>query len=210
MLGNSHGVELAYALAQDLKNYNLGLRHHTMSGCPISYQLTLSKDNNKNICTEWTNYAVKDILASSNIKVVVISYRIDFFFSEQKYQDSLYNLVNDLTAHGKKVIVVLQAPMLTHHINYFIRHALGRSNVDNIPLAEWKKTNSEGYRIAGKLKSKAQVIDPVEEYCDNTECYAIRNNISLFIDDNHMSVDGAALVVKKFMPGLIHDLGIQP
>ncbi|HEX7233811.1 MAG TPA: SGNH hydrolase domain-containing protein, partial [Nitrosospira sp.] len=58
VLGNSHGVELAFALSQGLKEYGMGLRHHTMSGCPISYKLPVGQVDRRSICAEWHDFAV--------------------------------------------------------------------------------------------------------------------------------------------------------
>mgnify|MGYP007000362740 len=37
VFGNSHSVELAYGIAEELQSSDVGIVHHTMSGCKHNY-----------------------------------------------------------------------------------------------------------------------------------------------------------------------------
>jgi peptidoglycan/LPS O-acetylase OafA/YrhL len=200
VLGNSHGVELAFALSERLKEYGVGLRHLTMSGCPISYKLRVGKDGRHSICVEWHDFAVKSIIASDDIRVVVLSYRIESDARHKMFRDSMYGLIDDLVRNGKRVVLVLQAPMLDRQINYYIRRAFGRHQVVNKPLGDWKEQYKSGYLIAKTVEGKVPIVDPADVMCDDQFCYAIRNNKSLFFNSDHMSVEGALLVATKLFP----------
>jgi peptidoglycan/LPS O-acetylase OafA/YrhL len=206
VLGNSHGVELAFALSERLKEYGVGLRHHTMSGCPIAYKLRVVKGDRNSTCVKWHDFAVKDIIDTDAIKVVVLSYRMESHARQKMFRDAMYELIDDLVRSGKRVVLVLQAPMLDRHINYYIRRAFGREQVVNKPLDEWKKQFEGGYMIANAVRYKVSVVDPADVMCDDRSCYAIRNNKSLFFNRDHMSVEGALLVATKLLPVVMEEL----
>jgi len=206
VLGNSHGVELAFALSQGLKEYGMGLRHHTMSGCPISYKLPVGQVDRRSICAEWHDFAVHDIINAENINVVVLSYRIESQANQKVYRESLYAMIDDLIAGGKRVVLVLQAPMLDKHINYYIRRAFGREEVASKTLAQWKEQYNGGYLIATKVRDKVAVVDPAEAICDERFCYAVRNNNCLYFNKDHMSTAGALLVGRKLLPVVLEQL----
>lgn len=206
VLGNSHGVELAFALSEKLKEYGLGLRQHTMSGCPVSYRLRVAKGERYSICVRWHDFAVKNILDADAIKVVVLSYRIENHARRKVFRDSMYALIDDLVRSGKRVVLVLQAPMLERHINYYIRRAFGREQVVNKTREEWKEQFKIGYLIANKVKDKVSIVDPADVMCDERLCYAIKSNKSLFFNRDHMSVDGALLVTTKLLPVVMEQL----
>ena len=206
VLGNSHGVELAFALSEKLKEYGLGLRQHTMSGCPVSYRLRVAKGERYSMCVKWHDFAVKNILDADAIRVVVLSYRIESHAPQKVFRESMYELIDDLVRGGKRVVLVLQAPMLDRHINYYIRRAFGREQVVNKTLEEWKEQFKGGYLMANKVKDKVSIVDPADVMCDERLCYAIRNNKSLFFNSDHMSVDGALLVATKLLPVVMEQL----
>jgi peptidoglycan/LPS O-acetylase OafA/YrhL len=206
VLGNSHGVELAFALSQGLSKHGVGLRQLTMSGCPVSYKLHIERGGRNSVCIKWHEFAVNNIIGSKGIKVVVLSYRMENYAWQRVYQESMYELVHDLANSGKRVILVLQAPMLDRGINYYIRRAFWRDRVASKPLSAWKEQYKAGYLIANEVKNKASVVDPSEVMCDDEECYAIRDNKSLFFNKDHMSVDGALLVSTKLLPVVMRQL----
>jgi len=78
--GDSHMVELAYALSQKLKPYDEGLLHLTFSGCPPSYGFEL-----KNIsCTSWINQSVAYLANQESITHIFLGFRYsDFLFGNQ-------------------------------------------------------------------------------------------------------------------------------
>jgi hypothetical protein len=72
-------------------------------------------------------------------------------------------------------------------------------NVPGASRAWWDERN----RYAGALRAHAPngvaIVDPTDLFCDETVCYAARNGVSLYFDDNHMSVAGAQLVAGRVL-----------
>ena len=49
-------------------------------------------------------------------------------------------------------------------------------------------------KSAARKNSNVYIFDPFDKFCDAKYCYVTRENVSLFIDDNHLSKDGALLI----------------
>src|SRR5690606_37322112 len=71
VFGNSHGVELAYALADELSSIGDAVRHYTISGCKATY----GRDTGSDYCDSWTGATVDYLVQDSAIQNVVFSYR---------------------------------------------------------------------------------------------------------------------------------------
>ena len=70
-LGDSHAVELAYALATRLKRYDKGLLHLSFSACPPA----LLFEAKRNGCTEWVRECVEYLENSQTIDNVLLTFR---------------------------------------------------------------------------------------------------------------------------------------
>lgn len=195
VFGNSHATELAYALATDLQGKGIGVKHYTMSGCMTPKVVDGKYD--KSICNDWQVFSVNKISQDPDIKYIVVSYRVETFLFEPGYKEGFRLLIDKLVNSGKKVFLVMQAPKIEHYINYYIRYSLAGMDVKSGSISDWKELNKDEYSFIRGLPKSITVIDPADEFCDSVDCYAIRNNASLYFDDNHMSVAGASLVSKK-------------
>lgn len=143
VFGDSHTVEPAYALANLLKQKNIGLSHHSYSGCPpaLNYQL-----KGKELCTKWLNEHLHYLEENNVIKNVLVGFRYsaaiygdnitlypnvpnqvlmdnvvtDENLSDQEklelYWDSLKEIIERLLASGKKVLLLDPIPELPMHI----------------------------------------------------------------------------------------------
>ncbi|HHA1787177.1 TPA: acyltransferase family protein [Enterobacter ludwigii] len=195
VFGNSHATELAYALATDLQGKGIGVKHFTMSGCKIP-KITDGRYD-KSVCNDWQFFSAEKISQDPDIQYIVVSYRVESYLFEPGYKEGFRMLIDNLSISGKKVFLVMQAPKIEHHINYYIRYSLAGKDVKSGSISQWKRLNKDEYSFIRDLPKTVSVIDPVEEFCDSKDCYAIKDNTSLYFDDNHMSVAGALLVANK-------------
>src|SRR5690606_17209652 len=76
ILGDSHAVELGYALGDSLREKNEGLKHLSFSSCGPEL---LYKTNTIG-CARWLKEAVSEIQGNADIENVLISY---FYISQQ-------------------------------------------------------------------------------------------------------------------------------
>lgn len=72
VLGDSHAVEPAYALAERLKQDNIGIRHHSFTGCipALNYQVT-----GQQACHKWLKDTLQYLEDNKSIKNVLVGFR---------------------------------------------------------------------------------------------------------------------------------------
>ncbi|WP_298433317.1 acyltransferase family protein [uncultured Jannaschia sp.] len=186
--GNSHGVELSYALAEVLRPRGEGLYHMTVSGCSASYLMETEPH-----CHDFYASRLDFILNTSSIQRVVLAYRTDR--SGPESVRSLVTLSNMLADEGKDVYLILQAPKLPGDIRSFIAKSrfVSGDEVVSISRETWEAVNSDMYDAVSGLHPDVTVVDLADAFCDPDECFAIRDAVALYFDDDHMSVEGARL-----------------
>lgn len=205
VFGNSHATELAYSLASILKSKDIGIVQHTMSGCNHNYKIQSESDT---VCGKWHIKVIKELIADKSIDVVILSYRNEEYLNESKYRKSLADIANDLVDSGKRVILVLQAPMPIAHINQHLSKYMSDLSV-SIPsrkLSDWKKLYSPSGEMLKLLKDDVQVFDPAELFCDSEFCYVTKVGVSLYFDDNHISVAGGGIIGSELVRRYLSDL----
>lgn len=138
-LGDSHSIEIAYALAQELEKFDVGIRQYSASACPPLFNV---KSTFKE-CGKWSTLSLATLLNDKNIKNIVISYRYSSFlygdniatypllpdqepsfFSDlsaeearEKVLAALFDAIAQLSSAKEKVYIVLPIPELGENIN---------------------------------------------------------------------------------------------
>ena len=208
VLGNSHGVELAYALGKVLAPE--GVAQFTYSSCPPLFG---QKEPKRRECARWTADVMDYILHDAGIGTVVIAYSMTSLADGIAEDDqneparradrrkALFDSVDALTTAGKKVVVVLQAPRLPRHVQYYIREIASPADADfmaSVATADWTAKlaalKSELLAAAAAKSGQLFIVDPAEIFCPGSQCAAVLHGQALFFDEHHMSVAGAGLV----------------
>ncbi len=192
VMGNSHGVELAYSLAEALRPRGEALVQFTISGCPVTFHTRTSA-----YCNDWFDDRMRHILATPALHTVVLSYRNDN--SGPTEAADLMAYANHLAAAGKRVVLVLQAPVLDAAITDRSAKPDATGTVPGRSRADWQRSYAHVYAALPALSKSVTVIDPADMFCDPTTCYAARNWQALFFDDDHMSLHGAALCAARIL-----------
>lgn len=187
--GNSHGVELAYGLAERLRDEGRSLVHYTISGCPVGFRREMEP-----YCDSFYESRLTHILSDPDIRHVVLTYRTES--DGPNTAASLIELANFLQEAGKRVVIILQAPILPHDVSVALRRAFNSGAVDvpGLRRSEWEGMNQHINAALVNLDPAVQVFDPIGHFCDLEHCYAIRDRQALFFDDDHMSIYGARLI----------------
>lgn len=214
MLGDSHAVELAYALALELEVQGVGIKHLSMSACEPSFR----RVELNTACHDWTEQAVRYLSGEKAIRTVVVTYRInEYLFG--KHVDGYPDLPNHVTpsrrqaawhayvdllvalrAAGKDVILVLQAPELRMSATglLFREDALS-ADLIGVPRSWWDLRQRFVRERLADIPTDVRVFDPSTALCDALNCYATRAGVSMYFDDNHLSVSGASLVAHELL-----------
>ncbi|WP_445426525.1 acyltransferase family protein [Alishewanella sp. HL-SH06] len=77
VLGDSHGVELSYALAERLKKHQIGLTQHTLSSCQPALKNILRMPG----CSAWQAGVVNSLVADKSITTIVLIFRTSAFLA---------------------------------------------------------------------------------------------------------------------------------
>jgi peptidoglycan/LPS O-acetylase OafA/YrhL len=196
VMGNSHATELAYSLAETLVEKNVGIAHYTMSLCPHNYNI----DNEANtVCGKWHQKTFREIISDNSIEYVILSYRNESYLDDDYYRKALVDLSGDLIKFGRKVILVLQAPLLTSNINKHLTNALPdlSLSIRSRSLNDWRTLYSSAPDLLRELDPKVMVVDPADLFCEEDYCYASIDGVALYFDDNHMSISGSRFVAER-------------
>jgi lysophospholipase L1-like esterase len=114
----------------------------------------------------------------------------------KSYVDVLQYLLN----HGKKVVLVLQAPELPKTLDALLLRASDPFGpVAGVSLNWWKKRNQFISERMNQIPKDVVVVDPAELFCTQVECLASNHGIAYYFDDDHMSVAGARLVAAEVL-----------
>ncbi|UOE82774.1 acyltransferase [Vibrio splendidus] len=213
-LGDSHTVEIAYALAEKLKDSGQGIKHFSFSSCMPSYHQ--SDDLSK--CATWYTESVDYIIKNENIKSVVFNHRYssallvgdhtsiypDVGSLNTSYQDilkSIDNAIMLLSKNKNKVYVYLPIPEIKANIGAL----LSKRWLNGFDYKDISGTSLDFYKNRNKLiishfRSKDYpnnviFLDPTKVFCDQQDCFAVKSGEALYFDDNHPSLTGARLLV---------------
>lgn len=211
--GDSHVVELAYALADELRPFKQGVRHYSHTACPPSYKTPGAVTP----CSLWTDENVELIASDPKIRHVVVAYRLNghlFGDHERIYPalpqsvsaevrrqrwNALVRMMQRFADAGQSVTLVLQAPELPKPVEHLaLLHGLGEQDeIAGVSREWWERRNSFVQQHLIDLPGNVTVVDPAQRFCDARTCYAARDGVSLYFDDDHMSVAGAQLVAME-------------
>ncbi|NML16214.1 acyltransferase family protein [Azohydromonas caseinilytica] len=214
--GDSHAVELAYAMADELAAYGLSLKHFSFSNCVPTFGRTVG--GQFKYCSEWTDQAAKYIAENKDIRNVVVSYRINNWLfgghtgkyprlvddvgqsEREKVWNSYVNVLRHFVGSGKKVFLVLQAPEIPKSIDELVLEAGDARGRIYGADASWWKSRSEYLRARlHEIPREVTIIDPAQIFCDEAKCMAANGGVAYYFDDNHLTVAGAKLVAAGLM-----------
>jgi hypothetical protein len=220
VLGDSHTIEIAYALANALEADNKGIKHYSFSGCIPSYK----QDKDFSRCATWTNDAVTDIVNNNSIKNIVINYRysralfgdIDKFYPElgdeknesirEMMLNSLKMMINDLAKSKENIYVFLPIPELHERIAKLLSNAYTHNlkkfdDINGTSYDYYLRRNEYILRFFAneKLSDNVTIIKPSELFCDTKTCFAMIKGVPLYFDDDHPSIKGAERLIQPIM-----------
>lgn len=198
VLGNSHATELAYTLAEKLKNRKISVSHFTISGCKHNY---LKIDELDSLCNLWHQKVLSKIINDLRIETVILSYRNEKYLDNYLYRNSLKKIINELINNKKKVFLVLQAPLAKFHIDKHFRLSIDEKldNIYGLNKDEWNNIYVGKDKLLDEISNKVTIIDPSNLFCPENKCFVIKNNKALYFDEHHMSLNGAKIITDEII-----------
>ncbi len=216
VFGDSHTVELAYALGRQLESSDKGLKHFSFSGCSPS----LLQPAGSSRCTRWYKEAVKAIVDDNRIQHVLINHRYSWALAgdhapgypnaptienkprAQRILRSLDATIKTLAEAKQTVFVMLPVPEIKKPVSGL----LARAHVAGVSPQRLTGTTREYYEqrnafILAHFKqaqypANVKFLRPAEAWCDEQSCYAVKEHKALYFDDNHPSLAGAHQLIE--------------
>jgi hypothetical protein len=118
----------------------------------------------------------------------------------QLLENGLLRTLKKIDALNKRIIFVRDVPSISEDFrDYCIqRNLLGAQSMDCvIPRKQYEQQRSKEAKIIQKINVELpniKIFDPIDQFCDHSFCYLIRNGKSLFRDHNHISEYGSILI----------------
>jgi len=69
------------------------------------------------------------------------------------------------------------------------------ASAPSVTVDWWRRRMSEVREYAESKSSKVLIFDPQSLFCDDIECFAVKDGITFYRDRDHMSLSGARLIV---------------
>jgi peptidoglycan/LPS O-acetylase OafA/YrhL len=223
VLGDSHVVEPAYALAEALAIRDQGLLHLSFSACaPATHY-----DNQAPGCSEWQREAVRRIEQSPKIKNVLIAFRYSMHLfgdhlpgypqipdhplhinglDTQKSRDlmwgDLVSTIDALRRAGKHVFVLGPIPEIPRPLQQEIAATPQMvAETDHVGITrQWYEQRNR--YVLDHLKqlpwgNDLTFVDPTAVLCGPVNCKSVIGSKAMYFDADHLSVSGARLVMSQ-------------
>jgi hypothetical protein len=185
-----------------------------MSGCPHNFGLSDVWDAERikalrgergtleelQICADWQNKVVDQIIMDASVSSVVISFMNYTHLEDELIRKALVNMLELLAGSDKEVVLVLQAPLPEMHMNSYIRNVYRPgASVKGRTKEDWFRVYKGKENLLKELPEEVKVYDPSDIFCDEHDCYVVKDGVGLYIDNSHMSVKGAEMVAKEIV-----------
>ena len=222
LLGDSHSRHLLPGLVPEARRRGFGVTHIGFAGCPgVPFSVRLwGLESHHEQCQALVGATLSHFLDDPTVKAVVFAARGAMYtvgtssgILDPEAQPlkvpletrlrTIYEGYSDTMTRveraGKRFLLVLDIPELTYEPGYCEARLSSATLVSNkcaMPRQTVDDRQRDFREIVGRLQREhpqLQVFDPLLLLCDSRWCYAKRNGMMMYRDNNHLS--GAASVM---------------
>lgn len=135
---------------------------------------------------------------------------LDAIGSMTVLQHSLSNTLQSFAAKGLRVLVIAPVPELYFNgPQCLYRRAPTECTVPRAKVEARRALAMSALKEAIRTSENARLFDPIDEFCDTSTCYAWRNGMTLYSDDQHISPEMAVVLRRRLDPLLTWAAGID-
>ena len=195
--GDSHGVELAYALGEQARREGRALIERTTSSCPP----VLAYDDPKDArCAAANRAAFAALRADPAIRrVYLVAFWANGLFDEPGFVANLDRTIAAIRALGREVVLIGPVPPQPFDVPRHLAHLARAGHLDQARGVERRWVEARTVRLRAALARwqarGVRVIDPVAAQCGPQYCAIIRGSAPLYFDSHHLSLTGARQVI---------------
>ena len=195
--GDSHGVELAWVLGEEIGAHGGALMQRTRGSCPpvIGYDPAKEPD-----CAPFNREVLERIEKTPTIRTVYLS----AYWESDSYRipgmaDHLGATIARLRAMNRRVVLVGPVPGQPFNVPRHLALAAARGDlaaVKGVPTADyrhaiaWFDAELPAWHALG-----AESLDPARALIDGANSRILSHGAPLYFDSHHLSLSGARLVV---------------
>ena len=202
--GDSHGVELAYALGSLLAESGASLKSFTMAQCPPATPYP------KADCDAHNNAVLDYLTAHREIGTVYLIADYRRYITpgrKASFDAGFLAAARALAAAGRKVVVIHPVPVPGYPVPEMaaILDRLGKDpRAGAIPRESYERQYAEQNEfLEAALTGPAYAhAYPADALCSGPVCETVRDGRTLYFDDNHLSLFGAGFVVARLRVAL--------
>ncbi|MFC3442623.1 acyltransferase family protein [Sphingobium rhizovicinum] len=194
--GDSHGVELAYALSLQAKAQGQALVERTTSSCPP----VLGYDTKDARCAAANRAALAAIRADPGLRrIYLAAFWANGEFDDPAFIAKLDRTIAALRALGRDVVLIGPVPPQPFDVPRRLAHLARAGAVTDAQGVKraWVDARTVHLRaLFSRWQAQGvRLIDPVAALCDARSCAIERDAKPLYFDSHHLSVAGAKWVV---------------
>ncbi|WP_031308556.1 acyltransferase family protein [Sphingobium sp. C100] len=195
--GDSHGVELAYALSLEAKRRGRALIERTTSSCPpvLDYE---AKDAR---CAAANRAAFAALRADQGIRrVYLAAFWANGDFDAPDFVARLDRTIAAIRAEGREVVLIGPVPPHPFDVPRHLAHLARAGRMDQAQGVSRAWVDARTVHLRA-LFTRWQVrgvrlIDPVKALCATDRCAIEAEGKPLYFDSHHLSVAGALRVIR--------------
>ncbi|MFZ2997990.1 acyltransferase family protein [Sphingobium sp.] len=198
--GDSHGVELAQALALVAKARGRSLIERTSSSCPPVIGYDAPKDAR---CAAANRATLAAIHADPGIRrVYLVAFWANGQFDDPGFVAKLDRTVALLRQEGREVVLIGPVPPQPFDVPRHLAHLARAERLDEAQGVDRAFVDARTKHIRALFNRwrarGVELIDPVTALCDVRQCAIERDGKPLYFDSHHLSMAGARLVIGQF------------
>lgn len=218
VFGDSHSVGLAYQLGEQMKTRGLNARLHAYGGCgPLEDPDHAGPDRAE--CARWSADTFAAIRDDDAVTTVVVAYKLAALLEgsargiypdfpdhvaddeRKRVEAGIRRVVDELAAAGKTVVFIPQVPEIPKRMQPTIYHFLDQddSAIEGVERAWWDERRTAMADVMTTFDPRVEVVDAADILCDSAVCWAGRDGIAYYRDDNHLSLPASNLVATEIL-----------
>jgi len=198
--GDSHGVELTYALGEIAKRHNESVMQFTYSSCAPSLGFDVQTRPN---CRTFNDKAANFLANNRDITTIFLVARYDSHRDDgPEFAAGIRRSVEMLLGAGKRVVLVYPIPIASVSIPRTLAHyaAVGTDPASlNIEEGGYLAENAYAFRLLDSFTEPNVVhLFPHQRLCHAHACIVYANGTPLYFDHQHLSISGAEYLAPLF------------
>jgi peptidoglycan/LPS O-acetylase OafA/YrhL len=200
--GDSHAIELSYALGEVAARHRKSVMQFTYSSCAPSLGLEISIRPN---CREYNDEVAAFLAQDHEITTVfLVAAYVAHRGHAEAFSKGMRKAVALLLGAGKRVVLVYPIPTASASIpRTLARYAATGAALESFTIdeAEYLKKNAFAFQLLDSI-SDANVVHvlPHERLCDGSVCAVQVGGTPFYYDQQHLSIAGAQYLEPLFEP----------